>query len=56
VALGERVKAGLKIVASHFDATAELARAVGIPLSTLDEHPEIDITSTAPTKSTHNCG
>jgi ribose 5-phosphate isomerase A len=24
--------------------TAELARAVGIPLTTLDEHPEIDIT------------
>src|SRR5208282_1044755 len=24
--------------------TADLARAVGIPLTTLDEHPEIDIT------------
>jgi len=45
VALGERVKAGLKIVGiPTSDATAELARAVGIPLSTLDEHPEIDIT------------
>src|SRR6266436_561793 len=45
VALGERVKAGLKIIGiPTSDATAELARAVGIPLSTLDEHPEIDIT------------
>src|SRR5882757_1484779 len=45
IALGERVKAGLKIVGiPTSDATAELARAVGIPLSTLDEHPEIDIT------------
>src|SRR5260370_21272716 len=45
VALGERVKVGLKIVGiPTSDATAELARAVGIPLSTLDEHPEIDIT------------
>ncbi len=44
VALGERVKSGLKIVGiPTSDATAELARAVGIPLSTLDEHPEIDI-------------
>src|SRR6266576_4555906 len=44
VALGERVKAGLKIVSiPTSDATAELARAVGIPLSTLDEQPEIDI-------------
>jgi ribose 5-phosphate isomerase A len=45
VALGERVKDGLKIIGiPTSDATAELARAVGIPLSTLDEHPEIDIT------------
>jgi ribose 5-phosphate isomerase A len=45
VALGERVKAGLKIIGIPTSvATAELARAVGIPLSTLDEHPEIDIT------------
>jgi ribose 5-phosphate isomerase A len=45
VALGERVKSGLKIIGiPTSDATAELARAVGIPLSTLDEHPEIDIT------------
>jgi ribose 5-phosphate isomerase A len=45
VALGERVKAGLKIVGIPTSIqTAELARAVGIPLTTLDEHPEIDIT------------
>ena len=45
VALGERVRAGLKIIGVPTSvATAELARAVGIPLSTLDEHPEIDIT------------
>jgi len=45
VALGERVKAGLKIIGIPTSVqTAELARAVGIPLTTLDEHPEIDIT------------
>src|SRR6202158_203611 len=45
VALGERVKAGLKIIGIPTSIqTAELARAVGIPLTTLDEHPEIDIT------------
>ena len=45
VALGERVKSGLKIIGIPTSvATAELARAVGIPLATLDEHPEIDIT------------
>lgn len=45
MAIGERVKAGLKIVGIPTSvATAELARAVGIPLTTLDEHPEIDIT------------
>src|SRR5258707_5201350 len=45
VALGERVKSGLKIIGiPTSDGTADLARAVGIPLSTLDEHPEIDIT------------
>ena len=44
-ALGERVKAGLKIVGIPTSTqTADLARAVGIPLTTLDEHPEIDIT------------
>jgi len=45
VALGERVKSGFKIIGiPTSNATAELARAVGIPLSTLDQHPEIDIT------------
>jgi ribose 5-phosphate isomerase A len=45
VALGERVKAGLKIIGIPTSLqTAELARAVGIPLTTLDDHPEIDIT------------
>jgi len=45
VALGERVKAGLKMIGIPTSVqTAELARAVGIPLTTLDQHPEIDIT------------
>jgi ribose 5-phosphate isomerase A len=45
IALGERVKAGLKMVGIPTSVkTADLARAVGIPLTTLDEHPEIDIT------------
>jgi ribose 5-phosphate isomerase A len=45
VALGERVKAGLKITGIPTSVqTADLARTVGIPLTTLDEHPEIDIT------------
>jgi ribose 5-phosphate isomerase A len=45
IALGERVKAGLKIVGIPTSLqTADLARAVGIPLTTLDEHPELDIT------------
>jgi ribose 5-phosphate isomerase A len=45
VALGERMKAGLKIMGIPTSvATADLARKVGIPLTTLDEHPQIDIT------------
>jgi len=45
IALGERVKAGLKIVGIPTSvATGELAQKVGIPLTTFDEHPEIDIT------------
>ncbi|MGA3088781.1 MAG: ribose-5-phosphate isomerase RpiA [Terriglobales bacterium] len=45
IALGERVKAGLKMIGIPTSvATAELARTLGIPLTTLDEHPEIDIT------------
>lgn len=44
LALGERVKTGLKMVGiPTSNATAELARAVGIPLGTLDQHPELDI-------------
>jgi ribose 5-phosphate isomerase A len=44
LALGERVKAGLKIIGIPTSkATADLARSVGIPLVTLDEHPAIDI-------------
>jgi ribose 5-phosphate isomerase A len=45
LALGERVKAGLKIIGIPTSIqTADLARTLGIPLTTLDEHPEIDIT------------
>lgn len=45
VAIGERVKAGLKIIGiPTSDATQELARKLGIPLSTLDQHQTIDIT------------
>jgi ribose 5-phosphate isomerase A len=45
IALGERVKAGLKMIGIPTSVkTADLARAVGIRLTTLDEHPEIDIT------------
>jgi ribose 5-phosphate isomerase A len=45
IALGERVKAGLKILGVPTSLqTADLARAVGIPLTTLDQHPELDIT------------
>lgn len=45
VAIGERVKAGLKIIGiPTSDATEQLARKLGIPLSTLDQHPTIDIT------------
>jgi ribose 5-phosphate isomerase A len=45
LALGERVKAGLKMVGIPTSSgTAQLAGAAGISLTTLDEHPEIDIT------------
>lgn len=45
VALGERVKAGLKMVGIPTSIkTGDLAREVGIRLTTLDEHPAIDIT------------
>src|ERR1700678_1995659 len=45
VAWGERVKAALKIIGMPTSVhTGDLARTVGIQLTTLDEHPEIDIT------------
>src|SRR5260370_27037421 len=45
VALGERVRAGRKIIGIPTSVrTADLARTVGIPLTTLDKRPEIDIT------------
>ena len=45
IALGERVKAGLKMVGIPTSvATADLAKKVGVPLTTLDDHPAIDIT------------
>jgi ribose 5-phosphate isomerase A len=44
LALGERVKAGLKITGiPTSNASADLARTVGIPLSTLDQHSAIAI-------------
>ncbi|MGA7295375.1 MAG: ribose-5-phosphate isomerase RpiA [Terriglobales bacterium] len=45
IALGERVRAGLKIIAVPTSVDTEhLARTLGIPLTTLDDTPEIDIT------------
>jgi ribose 5-phosphate isomerase A len=43
--IGRLVKAGLHIVGiPTSENTAEQARSLGIPLSTLGEHPEIDVT------------
>ena len=43
--LGERVRAGLRIQAVPTSLrTRELAIAANIPLTTLDEHPEVDVT------------
>jgi ribose 5-phosphate isomerase A len=43
--LGERVGGGLSIVAvATSEKTAELARAAGILIATLDDHPELDLT------------
>ncbi len=43
--LGERVRAGLKLIAvPTSEATARQAEAVGIPITTLDETPELDLT------------
>jgi len=44
LAIGERVKAGLKILGvPTSEATAKLARTLGIPLTTLDQNPVLDI-------------
>ncbi len=43
-ALGERVRGGLSVVGVPTSAkTAELAKAEGIPLTTLDDEPELDL-------------
>jgi ribose 5-phosphate isomerase A len=44
-ALGKRVASGLRVIGiptSEF--TGQQARSLGIPVSTIDEHPEIDLT------------
>jgi ribose 5-phosphate isomerase A len=44
-ALGQRVKEGLRIIGvPTSEQTADDARAVGIPLSTLGEYPALDVT------------
>jgi ribose 5-phosphate isomerase A len=44
-ALGERVKAGLRVRGvPTSEATAKLAQGLGIPLTTLDEAPFLDVT------------
>lgn len=44
-ALGRKVAAGLRIVGIPTSIQSEqLARKVGIPLTTLDEHPRVDLT------------
>src|SRR5918998_3977023 len=43
--LGERVRQGLKVIAvASSDATRRDAKRVGIPLTTLDDIPELDLT------------
>lgn len=43
--LGEKVRAGLQIrTVATSEATAAQAKALGIPLTTLDEMPELDLT------------
>ena len=52
-ALGAAVKAGLGIVGvPTSEATRRQAELLGVPLTTLEETPELDLTSTAPTNST----
>ena len=56
IALGERVRAGLKIIAVPTSVDTEhLARTLGIPLTTLDDTPKSISPSTAPMKSIPNC-
>jgi ribose 5-phosphate isomerase A len=44
-AIGHRVKEGLRIIGvSTSEKTADQARALGIPLSTLADHPQLDLT------------
>ncbi len=44
-AIGRRVKQGLRIIGiPTSEKIAELARGLGIPLSTLAEHPQVDVT------------
>src|SRR6188508_534835 len=43
--LGERVRAGLSVIAvATSDATRREAERVGVPLTTLDDAPELDLT------------
>ena len=43
--LGEKVQGGLKITGvPTSEATLEQARGLGIPMATIDEQPEIDLT------------
>jgi ribose 5-phosphate isomerase A len=43
--LGEKVRAGLKVVGvPTSERTAKLAREVGVPLTTLNDEPELDLT------------
>lgn len=43
--LAERVRGGLDVICvATSERTAELARAEGVKLTTLDEHPELDLT------------
>jgi ribose 5-phosphate isomerase A len=44
-AIGKRVASGLRLTGiPSSEATAHQARSLGIPLTTLDNHPEIDLT------------
>ncbi|HKG73079.1 MAG TPA: ribose-5-phosphate isomerase A, partial [Aestuariivirgaceae bacterium] len=44
-AIGERVRSGLKVVGvPTSEATRDQAQREGIPLSTLDETPDLDLT------------